>query len=95
MNIAIIGSGYVGLVTGVCLAHIGHRVMCVDVDEEKIRKLRQGKIPIYEPDLEPLLKKYLKTGKLAFTSSIKEAAQKSSLHSSKLCFGNHLDAIKM
>ena len=60
MNIAIVGSGYVGLVTGVCLAQIGHKVICVDVDEEKIKKLKQGKIPIYEPGLEELLKKNLR-----------------------------------
>ncbi len=77
MNIAIVGSGYVGLVTGVCLAHIGHKVVCVDVDREKIRKLRLGKVPIYEPGLEELLKKYLKNKKLSFTWAIKEAAKKS------------------
>jgi len=49
MNIAIIGSGYVGLVSGVCFAQIGHKVICVDVDEEKIKKLKKGKTPIYEP----------------------------------------------
>ena len=59
MNIAIVGSGYVGLVTGVCLAQIGHRVTCVDVDQEKVKKLRQGKVPIYEPGLDDLLKKNL------------------------------------
>jgi len=60
VNISIIGSGYVGLVTGVCLAHLGHRVICVDNNPEKIKKLKQGKIPIYEPELDVLLKKYLK-----------------------------------
>ena len=58
MNIAIIGSGYVGLVTGVCLAHIGHTVVCVDNNPEKIKKLKAGKVPIYEPGLEPLMLKY-------------------------------------
>ena len=77
MNIAIVGSGYVGLVTGVCLAHIGHKVICVDIDREKIKKLRLAKVPIYEPGLEPLLKKYLKNKQLSFTSSIKEASRKS------------------
>lgn len=76
MNIAIVGSGYVGLVTGTCLAHIGHTVMCVDVDKEKIKKLNQAKIPIYEPGLEDLVKKYLKNKKLTFTTSIKEATSK-------------------
>ena len=77
MNIAIVGSGYVGLVTGVCFAHIGHRVMCVDNDPEKISALKKGKVPIYEPGLETLLKRYAKQKKITFTSSIKEATQKS------------------
>lgn len=77
MNIAIIGSGYVGLVTGVCLAHLGHRVICVDNNPEKIKKLKQGKIPIYEPELDVLLKKYLKSGGISFSPSIKEATKKS------------------
>ncbi len=76
MNIAIVGSGYVGLVTGVCLAQIGHKVICVDVDEEKIKKLKQGKVPIYEPGLEELLKKNLRNKRLSFTTSIKTAAKK-------------------
>ncbi|HQP09906.1 MAG TPA: UDP-glucose/GDP-mannose dehydrogenase family protein [Candidatus Omnitrophota bacterium] len=77
MNIAIIGSGYVGLVTGVCLAEIGHKVVCADVDEKKISKLKRGQIPIYEPGLEELLEKNLKNKRLSFTTSIKEATKKS------------------
>ncbi|MCK5260280.1 MAG: UDP-glucose/GDP-mannose dehydrogenase family protein [Candidatus Omnitrophica bacterium] len=77
MNIAIVGSGYVGLVTGVCLAQIGHKVTCVDVDQEKIKKLKLGKIPIFEPGLEELLKKNLKNKRLSFTTSIREATRKS------------------
>ncbi len=77
MNIAIIGSGYVGLVTGVCLSHIGHHVVCVDNDQEKIKSLMKGKVPIYEPGLGPLLKRYVKLKRLSFSSSIKEATQKS------------------
>lgn len=77
MNIAIIGSGYVGLVTGVCLAHIGHRVICVDNDAEKVNKLKKGVVPIFEPGLEELLKKYLKAKRLSFTTSIKDATKKS------------------
>lgn len=77
MNIAIVGSGYVGLVTGVCLAHIGHKVTCVDVDSEKIKRLKMGKVPIYEPGLDKLLVKYLKNKKLTFTTSIKDATRKS------------------
>src|SRR6185436_10811430 len=77
MNIAIVGSGYVGLVTGVCLAHIGHHVICVDNDPEKIKKLKKGIVPIYEPGLEPLMQKYMKKKQLIFSGSIKEAAKKS------------------
>ena len=77
MNITIIGSGYVGLVTGVCLSHIGHHVMCVDNNPEKIKKLKKGKVPIYEPGLEDLMHACIKKRRLKFTSSIKEACQKS------------------
>ncbi|MBF0522076.1 MAG: UDP-glucose/GDP-mannose dehydrogenase family protein [Candidatus Omnitrophica bacterium] len=79
MKIAIIGSGYVGLVTGVCLAHIGHEVVCIDMDQDKVKKMRQGHTPIYEPGLEPLLKKYLKSKRISFTTSIKEGVQKSTV----------------
>ncbi|MBF0531549.1 MAG: UDP-glucose/GDP-mannose dehydrogenase family protein [Candidatus Omnitrophica bacterium] len=75
MNIAIIGSGYVGLVTGVCLAETGHTVICVDVDREKIKQLNQGMVPIYEPGLEPLLKKNMKSKRLSFSVSIKAAVK--------------------
>lgn len=77
MNIAIIGSGYVGLVTGVCLAEIGHHVVCVDNNEEKVQQLRSGHVPIYEPGLEELMSKLMKKKRLVFSSSIKEAAKKS------------------
>src|SRR3989338_202071 len=77
MNIAIVGSGYVGLVTGVCMAQIGHTVFCVDNDQQKINKLKQGHIPIYEPGLEELLKKHMKKKRIIFTTSIKEATRKS------------------
>ncbi len=79
MNITVIGSGYVGLVTGVCLAHIGHTVICVDNNHEKIKRLKQGEIPIYEPGLEELLKKYLKNKRLSFTTSIVDAAKRSTV----------------
>lgn len=77
MNIAIIGSGYVGLVTGVCLAAIGHKVVCIDNDTEKIKKLRSGKTPIFEVGLEELMKKMMKKKRLSFTTSFKEATKKS------------------
>ncbi len=77
MNIAIIGSGYVGLVTGVCLAHIGHHVICIDNDPEKIKKLNAGKVPIYEPGLEDLIRKYRRMKRLVFSGSIAGAVKKS------------------
>lgn len=79
MDIAIVGSGYVGLVTGACLAHIGHTVVCVDNNAEKIRQLKAGHVPIYEPGLEELLVKYRKNNRLSFSTSIAEAAKKASV----------------
>ena len=70
MNVAIIGSGYVGLVSGVCLAHIGHHVICVDSNPDKIKKLKRGEIPIYEPGLHQLMKECVKKKRLSFSGSI-------------------------
>ncbi|WP_017756711.1 UDP-glucose dehydrogenase family protein [Calidifontibacillus oryziterrae] len=72
MNVTIVGTGYVGLSTGVCLAEIGHKVTCIDIDEKKINNLRQGISPIYEPGLEPMLVKNSKAGNLLFTTSHQE-----------------------
>ncbi len=72
MNVAVIGSGYVGLVTGTCLAEIGHWVICIDNDEKKIETLKRGEIPIYEPQLEVLVKKNMDKGELSFSTSIRE-----------------------
>ncbi|WP_028391943.1 UDP-glucose dehydrogenase family protein [Bacillus cihuensis] len=69
MNITVAGSGYVGLVTGVCLAELGHRVICSDIQEEKIAMLQSGRSPIYEPGLEALLEKNLQCGNLHFTTN--------------------------
>jgi len=72
-SVAVIGSGYVGLTTAVCLADLGHQVTGVDIDEAKLAKLRGGVPTIYEPGLDELLAKTLKTGRLAFTSDYDEA----------------------
>ena len=79
MKVAVIGSGYVGLVTGVCLASIGHEVICVDNDPEKIKKLKSGVSPIYEPGLEDLMLSLVKKKKLFFSGSIKEATKRSTV----------------
>ncbi len=79
MNIAVVGSGYVGLVTGVCLAEIGHNVICVDNDQEKIKKLKEGEAPIFEPQLDVLLRKNVANKRLSFTSRIGEATKKSTV----------------
>lgn len=68
MNIVVVGTGYVGLVTGVALAHIGHRVTCVDVDEEKVERMKRGISPIYEPGIEPLMKENMEANRLFFTT---------------------------
>lgn len=73
MKIAIVGTGYVGLVTGTCFAELGIEVTCVDTDASKIERLRSGVIPIYEPNLELLVEKNYKAGRLHFTTSLEEA----------------------
>jgi UDPglucose 6-dehydrogenase len=77
MKIAIIGSGYVGLVTGACFAEVGHEVICVDNDERKVKTLRSGKIPIYEPGLEQLVQRNVSAHRLSFTGSIEEGVDNS------------------
>lgn len=72
MNIAIVGTGYVGLVTGTCLAETGATVHCIDIDETKIKNLKNGKIPIYEPGLEPLVEKNVQKERLFFHTDLKE-----------------------
>src|SRR4030095_6689437 len=79
MNIAVIGTGYVGLVTGTCFAEMGNDVICVDINEEKVRSLRNGKMTIYEPDLDVLFERNLRQGRLHFTTSLADAMKHSQI----------------
>ena len=75
MKIVIVGSGYVGLVTGACFSEVGIDVVCVDIDQKKIENLNKGIVPIFEPGLEEMLLRNMKKGRLSFTTNIKEAIQ--------------------
>ena len=75
MNIAVIGTGYVGLVTGTCFAETGNNVVCVDIDKEKVEKMSNGVVPIYEPHLDVIFERNLKAGRLSFTSNIEEVVE--------------------
>jgi len=77
MKIAVIGTGYVGLVAGACLAETGNDVVCADILEEKIARLNRGEVPIYEPGLEPLIESNLAAGRLSFTTDVPEAVRTS------------------
>ena len=72
MKISVIGTGYVGLVTGTCLAETGNEVICVDIDESKVEKMRNGIVPIYEPHLDVLFERNIKANRLKFTTSLDE-----------------------
>lgn len=75
MNIAVVGTGYVGLVTGTCFAEMGNHVTCVDIDANKVEKMRNGVIPIYEPHLDVLFERNIKQGRLQFTTNLEEAVK--------------------
>lgn len=75
MNIVIVGTGYVGLVSGTCFAEMGNKVVCVDVDAAKVERLRQGQLPIYEPGLEELVRRNTSYGRLTFTTELREALE--------------------
>jgi UDPglucose 6-dehydrogenase len=79
MNLAIIGTGYVGLVTGACFAELGHKVICADIDNEKIEKLKRGIMPFFEPGLEEIVEKGIQANRLAFTTSTAEAVKLSEI----------------
>lgn len=79
MNIAVVGTGYVGLVTGTCLAETGNNVTCVDIDIEKVHMMKAGNVPIFEPGLELLFERNIKQGRLKFTTNLQEAIDKSNI----------------
>jgi UDPglucose 6-dehydrogenase len=79
MNIAVVGTGYVGLVTGTCFAEMGNHVICVDIDRNKVESMKAGRIPIYEPHLDVIFERNLKQGRLNFTTELSDAIDNSSI----------------
>jgi UDPglucose 6-dehydrogenase len=75
MNIAVVGTGYVGLVTGTCLEETGNHVICVDIDENKVNKMKNGEVPIYEPHLDVIFERNIKQGRLSFTTDLASAIE--------------------
>jgi len=75
MNITVVGTGYVGLVSGTCFAETGNNVVCVDIDESKVRRMQNGEVPIYEPGLEVLFERNTKQGRLSFTTDLAEGVK--------------------
>ncbi len=79
MNIAVVGTGYVGLVTGTCFAETGNHVVCVDIDKDKVQRMKDGMVPIYEPHLDVLFERNIKQGRLQFTTDLKEAVDQAQI----------------
>src|SRR5690606_41156005 len=73
MNIAVVGTGYVGLVTGTCFAETGNQVICVDIDANKVQMMKDGKMPIYEPHLDVIFERNIRQGRLSFTTDLASA----------------------
>jgi UDPglucose 6-dehydrogenase len=76
MNIAVVGTGYVGLVTGTCFADTGNDVICVDIDEKKVERMQNGEVPIYEPYLDTVFERNIRQERLRFTTDLKDAVSK-------------------
>src|SRR5436309_8503621 len=79
MNLAVVGTGYVGLVAGTCFAETGNDVICVDIDERKIAMLKEGKVPIYEPGLEEMVQRNAEEQRLFFTTELNSAVKRSTI----------------
>ena len=79
MNITVIGTGYVGLVSGVCFSELGNNVICVDNNVEKVNMLMDGHVPIYEPGLKDIMNANMKAGRLSFTTNIQDAISRSDI----------------
>lgn len=79
MEIAVVGTGYVGLVTGTCFAETGNNVTCVDIDKGKVERMKNGEVPIYEPGLKPLFDRSIREGRLTFTTDLEEAVSKAKI----------------
>ncbi len=79
MKIAVVGTGYVGLVTGTCFAETGNEVICVDIDKSKVERMQKGEIPIYEPYLDTVFERNIRQGRLTFTTDLKDAVSKSTI----------------
>ncbi len=79
MNITVVGTGYVGLVTGTCFAETGNNVTCVDIDADKVARMKAGEVPIYEPGLEILFERNTKQGRLKFTTHLAKAVKKAEI----------------
>ena len=79
MNIAVVGTGYVGLVTGTCFAETGNHVVCVDINAEKVQQMKDGKVPIYEPHLDVIFERNIRQGRLHFTTNLAEALEKAQI----------------
>lgn len=79
MNIAVVGTGYVGLVTGTCFADTGNNVICVDIDEDKVKRMQAGEVPIYEPYLDAVFERNIRQNRLIFTTDLEDAVSKSTI----------------